>query len=50
MKSFIETAAFGQIQKAWSSGSVDGVTTNPSHAPKTGRTAVAVHRVEVALR
>ena len=44
MKLFIDTADISQIKEAWSWGIVDGVTTNPSHVAKTGRSAAAVYR------
>jgi transaldolase len=37
MKLFLDTADVKQIQEAWSWGIIDGVTTNPSHVSKTGR-------------
>jgi transaldolase len=37
MKLFIDTADVKQIEEAWSWGIIDGVTTNPSHVAKTGR-------------
>jgi len=38
MKLFIDTAYMEQIADAYSWGIVDGVTTNPTHVSKTGRT------------
>jgi len=38
MKLFIDTADMDQIREAYSWGIVDGVTTNPTHVSKTGRT------------
>ncbi len=37
MKIFLDTADVKQIQEAWSWGIIDGVTTNPSHVARTGR-------------
>jgi transaldolase len=37
MKLFLDTADVKQIQEAWSWGIIDGVTTNPTHISKTGR-------------
>jgi len=37
MKLFVDTADVEQIREAWSWGIIDGVTTNPSHVAKTGR-------------
>ncbi len=39
MKLFIDTAYMDQIREAYSWGIVDGVTTNPTHVSKTGRSA-----------
>ena len=44
MKLFIDTADVAQVKEAWSWGIIDGVTTNPSHVSKTGRSAAAVYR------
>lgn len=39
MKIFLDTADIDQIREAVSWGIVDGVTTNPTHVSKTGRSA-----------
>jgi len=44
MKLFIDSADVGQIRQAWACGIIDGVTTNPSHVARTGRTAADVYR------
>ncbi len=43
MKLFLDTANPEQVREAWSWGIIDGVTTNPSHVAKTGRTAREVY-------
>src|SRR5579871_2070464 len=42
MKIFLDTADVGEIKEFAASGLVDGVTTNPSLAAKTGRDYVSV--------
>jgi len=44
MKLFIDTADVKQIREAWNWGIIDGVTTNPSHVAKTGRSPREVYR------
>lgn len=44
MKLFLDTADVAQIREVWSWGIIEGVTTNPSHVAKTGRSAAAVYR------
>ena len=44
MKLFLDTADISQIREAVSWGIVDGVTTNPSHISKTGRSFEDVSR------
>jgi transaldolase len=44
MKLFLDTADVSQIREALSWGIVDGVTTNPSHISKSGRSFEAVSR------
>ena len=44
MKIFLDTADVKQIRDAWSSGVIDGVTTNPTHVSKTGRPPAEVYR------
>jgi transaldolase len=44
MKLFIDTADPDQIRLAQSWGIIDGVTTNPSHVAKTGRSAGELYR------
>lgn len=43
MKLFIDTALIDQIREANAWGIVDGVTTNPTHVSKTGRSAREVY-------
>jgi transaldolase len=43
MKLFLDTASPEQIRDAWSWGIIDGVTTNPSHVAKTGRSAREIY-------
>lgn len=44
MKLFIDTADVEQIREAASWGIIDGVTTNPSHVAKTGRSPGELYR------
>ncbi len=44
MKLFIDTADVDQIREAASWGIVDGVTTNPTHVAKTGRSPIELYR------
>ncbi len=44
MKLFIDTADISQIAEVAKWGTVDGVTTNPSHVAKTGRYAEDLYR------
>jgi transaldolase len=44
MKLFLDTADVSQIREAVGWGIIDGVTTNPSHIAKTGRSFEAVSR------
>ncbi len=44
MKLFIDTADVEQIREANSWGIIDGVTTNPSHVAKTGRSPGELYR------
>lgn len=44
MKLFIDTADVEQIREAASWGMVDGVTTNPTHVSKTGRSPVELYQ------
>ncbi len=43
MKLFIDTADVDQIREAASWGIVDGVTTNPSHVAKSGRSPIELY-------
>ncbi len=43
MKIFLDTADVSEIRKALKWGVVDGVTTNPSHVSKTGRTPMDLY-------
>jgi len=43
MKLFIDTADVDQIREAASWGIVDGVTTNPTHVSKTGRSPIELY-------
>ena len=43
MKLFIDTADVEQIREAASWGIVDGVTTNPTHVSKTGRSPIELY-------
>ncbi|MCX6552145.1 MAG: fructose-6-phosphate aldolase [Acidobacteria bacterium] len=49
MKLFIDTADPDQIRLAHSWGIIDGVTTNPSHVAKTGRSAQELYREILSL-
>jgi transaldolase len=44
MKLFIDTADVEQIREAASWGIVDGVTTNPTHVSKTGRSPIELYK------
>jgi transaldolase len=44
MKLFIDTADVDQIREAASWGIVDGVTTNPTHVAKTGRSPIELYQ------
>ena len=44
MKLFIDTADVDEIREAASWGIVDGVTTNPTHVAKTGRSPIDLYR------
>lgn len=44
MKLFIDTADVDQIREAADWGIVDGVTTNPSHVSKTGRSPIELYQ------
>lgn len=44
MKLFIDTADVDQIREAATWGILDGVTTNPTHVSKTGRSPVELYR------
>lgn len=44
MKIFIDTANVDEIREAVSWGIVDGVTTNPTHVAKTGRSPIELYR------
>src|SRR5437773_5850300 len=44
MKIFIDSAEVDKIREAWDWGIIDGVTTNPSHVAKTGRSDLEVYR------
>jgi len=49
MKIFIDTADVDQIREAASWGILDGVTTNPTHVSKTGRSPLELYREICAL-
>jgi transaldolase len=49
MKLFIDTADVEQIREAASWGIVDGVTTNPTHVSKTGRSPIELYQEICAL-
>lgn len=49
MKLFLDTADVAQIREAVSWGIIDGITTNPSHISKTGRSFEEVSREILGL-